>query len=655
MFAAHSQEDCSAEQPAIFIRGFFAMLKERTLLIFPKRAEASAIKKFLEVMGSAAVDVCSNGTEAWGSLNLRKYGLVMTDSELPGELNGMDLVKRISADKHLCTMPVIMISSENRKNKIMEAIYAGVGGYILRPYSHAILEGKISQLIKVRSDLARKKTQVEQGSGFLKQGKINEAIKTFSEAVEDEPSDETLYLKGYQLMAEGKYNNAIIAFRKAIELNHLYAEAYRGLGEAYMKKGDIEQAEKFLIKAGQLFIQRTQFDEAREAIMMALQVNPNSPNPYNTLGIVYRKTGDFRKSVQYYRLALQIDSEDEKIYYNLAHALVESNQTDKAIEALDAALRLKSDFSEARSFKKHLQSGPAPAKATMPSIYQDRYEMLDESHDKYRIVIKAKDNKTGRLVRIVQYSIPDSMKQGENVEKLSERWKDISRTEGLNHPNIVLTYDVAEDDDLFYLVQEWVEGQNVEEVIQSMQQVPLRMALEISIAVADVLGFMHKTDILHQSLTPRNVVITADNQIKVNGFCLYNFESILNSELPSSVSPLNLYLAPEHFTENPLQPASDVFSLGAIFYEMVMGEPAFAGDTLSSLVYRTCFVEPKPFRHHIERLSNAVQAIFEQSLMKNPTKRIPTGDKMAEALTDALDILDRNWRTSPQFIKYKAK
>ncbi len=623
----------------------------RTLLSFPKRAEAVGIKMMLDEIGFSSSEICTSGVETWGMLNLHKFDLVITDRDLTGGMDGMELIKRINADRTLFFIPVILITSENRKNKIMEAICAGVSGYILRPYKLATIEEKIREIVNGRGAFSRKMSRVDQGKNLLTQGKLDEAIVVFKELVAEDPKDEELYQLGYQCMAEGRFNEAITAFRKAIEINHLYAEAYRGLGEAYMKKGDITEAEKFLIMAGQLFIQRAQFDEAREAILMALQVNPNSINPYNTLGIVYRKTGDFKKSIQYYDLALQINSQDEKIFYNLAHALVEDRQEGRAMDVLQKALVLKPDFEEARAFHERLSTGRSLPLSSMPRVFKGRYVPIEEVKGEFKSVIHASDTAANREVLIIRYEVPKEVEHSINWSKVEEAWSGLTRIGGLSHPYSKVLYDVSRDENVFYLIEEWVVGQSVAELFESGRTLPMRMALEVAVGVAEVLAYMHRQNVIHQSLTPADIVLTKERSVKVSGFCRYTFEELLRTGINASSPPLQPYYSPEHFSGKPITPASDVFSLGTILYETIMRENPFAAETASGLVFNVCFKEPAPFKHHIIRIEQAVQDVFNRSMAKDPAKRPANGDEMAGLLIDVMDFIDRSWRQTPQFLK----
>ncbi len=621
------------------------------LLIFPKKSECLALKSLLAQLGFYQVDISASGEGAWLLLTNAKYDLIITDRDLPGKVTGMNLVRRVNGDKVMFITPIIMVTSENRRDKIIEAVYAGVSGYILRPYTLKTIEEKIQQILAHRGAFSRQMNKVELGRQLIQKGEYGEAIETFEQLIEEEPNAEGLYSEGYQFMSEGRFDDAIASFRQAIEINHVYAEAYRGLGEAYLKLGDLEEAERCLIQAGQLFIQKSEFDEARQAILAALKINPDSVNPYNTLGILYRKSGDFPRSIKYYEMALKLNPLDEKIYYNLAHVFMENQQREKALNLLRKALELSPHFDEAMRFMRHIESRGKHNENAVESVLKGRYLTQSESRQGVRTTMRATDRETERDVRILLYSIPDESVLSLDQKKALSAWKKIKKLATLNHPNVRLLYDVAQDEGVYCLIQEWLEGQDIGDLMSKTKLIPPRMALEIALDVSEALGYMHKRSVTHQSLKPSDIIVTEEKMIKVGGFLQHEFENVLMSGEGEGSFAMNPYLTPEHFSNKPITPASDVFSLGAILYELMVRKQPFAASAPSSVIHNICFSEPELFRHPDDKLTSSMQVLFNKALAKDPEQRYQSGSEMTAAIMDALDCLDRSWRNSPQFLR----
>ncbi|MBI4774794.1 MAG: tetratricopeptide repeat protein [Deltaproteobacteria bacterium] len=621
------------------------------LLVFPTRAEINRLSKWLDELGFKYVHAAQNFSAAWEILTTSKCDLIVSERDL-SDVDGMDFLRKINADSTLFLIPFILVTSENRKNKIMEAVYEGASGYVLRPYSFKTLQGRMLDLLKAKGAFLGKMKQVEEGDQLTIQGKYDEAIEAYKHAIADAEDEEQFYQKGYRFMAEGRYEDAISAFRKAIEINHLFAEAYRGLGEVYMKKGNIDEAEEYLIKAGKLFIEKSQFNEARQSILLALKVNPNSANPYNTLGIVYRKSGDFHKSIQSYRLALRIDPFDAAVHYNLARACTSAKRYREALDAIEKALELRPDFQEAIELKDFLLRSTSAAEPEPPEAILNKYLPISQETRGPRTNIVASDREMGRKVEIVRYALPKADERLIDRRLLDETWDRVIKTARLSHPSAILIFDVHREEKEFYLVQEYLNGESLVGFSKRGKEVPFRLGLEIGLRVSNVLGYMHKEDILHLALDPGNIHITRERDVKVSGFSLYQFETVLTSQSGETSQKGNQYLAPEHFSgEQPLSPATDVFCLGVILYELVTRSHPFKGASPSSTMYNICFNEPEPFKHVIDPFERVMQAVFKKALAKDPSRRYADGKEMERALVDTVSVLDRNWKREPSYLK----
>ena len=621
------------------------------LLVFPTRSEINRLSKWLGEAGFKYIYSAQNFSEAWKILTSSRCDLIVSEHELSG-VDGMDFLRKINVDPHLFLIPFILVTAENRKNKIMEAVYEGVSGYVLRPYSFKTLQGKIQDLLKAKGAFLSKMKQVKEGDQLTIEGKYDEAIEAYKTAIADAEDEEEYYQKGYRYMAEGRYEEAISAFRKAIEINHLFAEAYRGLGEVYMKRGNIDEAEKYLIGAGKLFIQKSQFNEARQSILLALKVNPGSANPYNTLGIVYRKSGDFHKSIQSYRLALRIDPFDAAVHYNLARACVAAKRNIEALEALEKALELRPDFEEAIDLKLHLLRLSSETDPEKVEVILNRYLPITQETSGLRTIIVATDREMKRKVEIIRYALPKSDERVIDKSRLDEAWDRLLKTASLNHPSAILVFDVHREGREYYLVQEFLNAESLIGRSKRGKELPFRLGLEIGLRVSSVLGYMHKEHILHLALDPANIYLTREREVKVSGFSLSQFETVLSSQSDETSQKGNQYLSPEHFSgDQPLSPATDVFCLGVILYELVTRSHPFKGTSSSSTMYNICFNEPEPFRHMIDPFARVMQAVFRKALAKDPSQRYADGKEMERALIDVVSVLDKNWKRDPSYLK----
>ncbi len=605
------------------------------LLAFRVRSELNRLRSGFEDLGFKKVLAADSLESAWDLLKAHSCDLVVAEREI-SSTEDMALLKKMMSHPNLFLIPFIMVTEENRKNKIIEAICEGVSGYVLKPYTLSTMENKAVQLLKARLSFAAKMKRIEKGHRLLNEGKLDEAIESFQQAVGEPLKAEDYYDEGYRYMAAGRFDEAIGAFRKAIEINHMYAEAYRGLGEAYIKKGDINEAEKYLLKSGKLFIERTQFDEARKAILMALQVNPGSTNPYNTLGILYRKSGDLRKAIHNYQMALQLNPFDPFVHYNLARAFFESKQPQEAMEALDKALKLNPDFGDARRLKRHLALTGTTLKPEEPTVLLSRYLPVKEERRGPGALILAADQELKRKVRVIRYAVlPDDFPDAD-FGMIDEAWEMLERVGRLKFPCLVSTIETCRENNAFYVVQDTGDDENLSEFLKSGRELPFRLCLEIGIRVAGALDQVHNEGVLHLSLDPSHIFLSRELTVKLDGFGLYRFETAIRPPSMTMDRGAGPYFTPEHFSGEPFSPATDVFSLAVILHELLSGEHPFQGPSSSSMMYNICFKDPTPYRHPNEAFAESMGRVFGRALAKKPTERFETAALLQEALLLAM-------------------
>lgn len=152
----------------------------------------------------------------------------------------------------------------------------------------------------------------------------------------------------------------------------------------------------------------------------------------------------------------------------------------------------------------------------------------------------------------------------------------------LKHPNIVPIFDAGVCDAGPYLVFEYVEGRTLAQMLKAQGAYSIEAAIPLIAAILKALAAAHAAEILHLDLSPRNVLIDADGMPRVMDFGLAQYVSIAREPSGFATGTLR-YMAPEHFLGQPLGPWTDVFALGSTFYELVCGERAMRGDSLSEI------------------------------------------------------------------------
>jgi HD-like signal output (HDOD) protein len=184
----------------------------------------------------------------------------------------------------------------------------------------------------------------------------------------------------------------------------------------------------------------------------------------------------------------------------------------------------------------------------------------------------------------------------------------------LKHPNIVPIYDAGECMAGPYLIFEYVEGQPFSEVLKSRGAMSIEDAVPMIAAILKALSTAHASEILHLDLSPRNILIDADNVPRVMDFGLAQYVSIAREPKEFASGTLR-YMAPEHFCSDPIGPWTDVFALGSTFYEVVSGQVAMQGNKLEQIRDR----------------------IIRGTVDFEPLKAMPHGDAFARFLAGAME------------------
>ena len=243
-------------------------------------------------------------------------------------------------------------------------------------------------------------------------------------------------------------------------------------------------------------------------------------------------------------------------------------------------------------------------------------------------VYKATDTRLGRLVAI---KVMAAEKVADPIRK-QRFFREARAASALNHPNIVTIHDIAEDRNTDYLVMEYVPGKTLEDAILR-KGLRLGETLQYGIQIADALAAAHAAGIVHRDVKPSNLMIADNGRIKVLDFGLAK----LTAEKPVGPGDSTLsailetgegivigsvpYMSPEQAEGKPVDARTDIFSLGAVLYEMCTGQRAFPGESRASILSAVMARDPLP----INQVARAVPAELERAIMrclrKDPNRR----------------------------------
>jgi tRNA A-37 threonylcarbamoyl transferase component Bud32 len=204
----------------------------------------------------------------------------------------------------------------------------------------------------------------------------------------------------------------------------------------------------------------------------------------------------------------------------------------------------------------------------------------------------------------------------------------------LSHPNIVAVFDVGEVDGLPFIVMEYVAGSSLKQRIERTGALPLSDAVRLTDGIANGLAFAHSRGIIHADLKPSNILLDNNDQPKICDFGIARTPAE-DSESPQLFATA-LYVAPERVEGRPASVASDVYGLGLVLYEMLVGKPPFTSGNAAVLLRDHVVRPPVPPSHLRPSLPKDVDSIVLKALAKDPALRYHKATEIGDALTKTL-------------------
>lgn len=219
---------------------------------------------------------------------------------------------------------------------------------------------------------------------------------------------------------------------------------------------------------------------------------------------------------------------------------------------------------------------------------------------------------------------------------LSERFRlEAKAAANLSHPNIVTVYDFGLDDGKLYIVEEYLPGTDLKTVIKHRGRFTIDEAIPLIVQACAGIGYAHRAGLVHCDVKPHNMLVTPDQRLKVTDFGIARALASIHPEEKNEVvwgSPQ--YFSPEQAAGTAPSPASDVYSLGVILYEMLTGRLPFIADTSQELSRMHREVAPIPPRRFNPAIPEALEQIILKVLSKEPSARYRTADQLGRILVN---------------------
>ena len=331
--------------------------RELTILVvgesYEKRVEL--INLLLEI-GFKHFEHASDGVKAFIVFKGRPIDLIISHWKTPN-LTGLELLTIIFSEADFHKFHFFIITKKITRSMTLEAGMRGVSGILVEPLIKEDVQEKIEKVLIEPEDKkdALFNRLYKKAQRLTAERRYDEALNVYERMIKIHEIAEIYYNIGYIKLAQDDYNAALKAFHKAVQIINIHAKSFKQMGEIWLLKGEKKKAEKCFKAAVEKDLQRSTDKDTIEALNEALTINPENPNIFNHLGIVYRANKNFEEAIRHSQMALKIDPDDEHVYHNLARALFEDGQVLKAKEMAERALSLNPDLKEAIQLLKKIK------------------------------------------------------------------------------------------------------------------------------------------------------------------------------------------------------------------------------------------------------------------------------------------------------------
>jgi serine/threonine-protein kinase len=266
-------------------------------------------------------------------------------------------------------------------------------------------------------------------------------------------------------------------------------------------------------------------------------------------------------------------------------------------------------------------------------VLNGRYELIERiGSGGMSVVYKAKDRSLGRIVAVKV--MHESFTNDKGFLKRFQQ--EAHSAANLAHPNIVTVHDIGQDEYKHYIVMEYVEGQTLKNIIRSYngEPMPMSRALDLMIQVCNGIGYAHRANLVHCDVKPQNVIVTVDEQVKVADFGIARAVSTATQvQQVSQVWGTPQYFSPEQAAGDAPSPASDVYAIGIILFEMLTGRLPFAAESHTAMALKHLHTPPPLVSEFNPAIPSQLAQIINKLLAKEPAGRYRTAGQLGRILT----------------------
>lgn len=223
------------------------------------------------------------------------------------------------------------------------------------------------------------------------------------------------------------------------------------------------------------------------------------------------------------------------------------------------------------------------------------------------------------------------------MEELKERlFREAQAAGKLSHPNIVTIYDVGSEGNLQYIAMEYLEGQTLEDLIKKKTKFNYKIIAKIIIQICNALDYAHDKGIVHRDIKPANIMILPDYTVKIMDYGIARIDSNSMTKTGIAMGTPN-YISPEQLKGMAVDRRADIFSLGVVIYELLLGRRPFRGENITSLIYAITSSDPMKPSDINPQIPLLFDHIIDRALKKDPNKRYQKAGDLMHDLSDFVD------------------
>lgn len=273
--------------------------------------------------------------------------------------------------------------------------------------------------------------------------------------------------------------------------------------------------------------------------------------------------------------------------------------------------------------------------AADPVVLNSRYRLIDRiGSGGMSVVHRAQDLSLGRIVAVK--ILNENLTDDEGFLRRFQR--EAHAAANLSHPNIVTVHDIGQDGNRHYIVMEYIDGRTVKQLVrlqnQQGQPLPVSRALDLAIQICAGIGYAHRANLVHCDVKSQNILVTRDDRVKVADFGIARaLSEATQHTADSQIWGTPHYFSPEQAAGQPASPASDVYAIGVVMFELLTGRLPFIAETHTALALKHMH-EPPPRAADINPLvPPQLDQIVRKVMSKEPAARYRTADQFGRILS----------------------